>query len=70
MQFVVSLFLVFCLSLSGCSSINKKLELESDNPVEEAVEAVTNSAAEGILEHFTGVDVDFDWDFTPESKEN
>ena len=52
----------------GCSWINGKAGWEPNNPVEEAAEEITNAAGEAVIKHFTGVDVDLDFDFTEESE--
>lgn len=48
---------VFCLILCSCSTINRQLGIEDDNPIEETVEEVIKSE--------TGLDLDL----TPDSPE-
>ena len=60
---------VLVSTCGGCSWINGKAGWEPNNPVEEAAEEITNAAGEAVIKHFTGVDVDLDFDFTEESEE-
>ena len=47
---LIMVIILCALTFGGCSYFNKKLGMEDDNPIEEAIE--------DVIEHQTGIEVD------------
>ena len=69
-KWLVGLVVVIVIFAASCSYVNTKLGLEDENPFEEAVEVVINTAGEVIVKKVTGLDIDLDMDITPNSPED